>query len=131
MLAEAWDQRAELAGVTWKLSLGGREFYLMLVDSPASLGPAEISLRGARLGSELYGNWTAIARSLNLALRAGAPLADVCTELAGVTSDPRGLVTGHPRITWADSLADLVALALFDRYVRPLLEVVTMLGGPR
>ncbi len=115
---ECW----EAPGINLKLTLDGREFYLLIADDWGNTA-ADVSIRGARIGSELYGYFTTIALLVTIQLRRGTPIAEVCQRLIGITSAPRGLVTGHPRITQAESFPDLLGLVLFDRYDRPLVEL--------
>lgn len=133
MTAAALSASWEAPGTTLKLTLGGREFYLLLADNPAG-GCCDVSIRGARVGTENYGYWTTIAVLVTDQLRRGVPVAEVCQKIVGITSDPRGIVTGHPRITQAESFPDLLGLVLFDRYDRPLVEMaiaVAQLGSAR
>lgn len=123
LAADCWESH----GVTFKLSLAGREFYLLLADAPGG-GCADISIRGARVGSELFGYWTTIAGLASSSLRRGVAVADICTEMVGVVSEPRGLVLGHRRITAAQSFSDLLGLVLFDRYDRQLVQLAIALA---
>lgn len=55
-----------------------------------------------------------VAAQGSLALQHGASLREVCDALRAAYFEPSGVVSGHPTITHADSLFDLVAQVLED-----------------
>jgi hypothetical protein len=74
--------------------------------------PIAIACSTASVGSALRTHHEAIAGLASLALRHGAPVADVAEQLAEVVSDPRGDVYDHDSIKSAQSLADLMGQVL-------------------
>lgn len=70
-----------------------------------------------REGAPLRAVAHVVAASNSLALQYGAPLRSVCSALRVALFEPAGDVKGHPTITHAHSLCDLVAQVLEDEDV--------------
>ncbi len=118
-VAQAW----EADGVTFRLSLAGAEFYLILADGSASGTCVSVAIRASKMGSSVYGNLVALAGQISRRFETGEALDAVIDDLLGLAYEPRGLVTGHPRVTWAESFSDLLGRCLADRYVWPAVVV--------
>lgn len=95
------------AGYTQKMKMGGQTIYMRTGEYPdGTLG--EIFLDNAKAGATLRGILSHFAIAVSLGLQHGVPLEEFVDAFQGTRYEPCGPVDGHPVITQASSLTDLV-----------------------
>ena len=106
---------SERESVTRKLHLGDLEGYVT-VGLYEDGTPGEIFLTFDRVGSVERGLCNALALVISKALQRGVPLADIVKSLRGQKFEPSGF-TGDKEIPSADSIVDLIAQWLSQRFI--------------
>jgi len=69
---------------------------------------AEIFIDLNKTGGTLRGAFSSLAIAVSLGLQHGVPLQEFVDAFVGMSFEPRGPVSGHAKITRADSLVDLI-----------------------
>lgn len=99
--------------VTHGLDLAGHSVHIGLSKRPDGT-VFEFFVDLHKEGAPLRGAAHVVAASNSASLQRGTSLRVVCNSLRSSFFEPAGTVTGHERITHADSLFDLVAQVLED-----------------
>jgi ribonucleoside-diphosphate reductase alpha chain len=110
---EAEQRPGRRKSATHELMLAGHKTFIT-VGKRRDGSVMEVKIELHKEGAPFRGAADVIARLVSHALQHGVPIETVFDGLRASYFDPAGEVTGHPRITHADSLFDLVARVIED-----------------